>query len=175
MKKKEQKGVYRTIEKEIINSDTGEVLQFEVETEKVLYDKEPDYVKLYLGDIIRLKDLPPTSEKLLMLIVKHMGYNNIFQAYKPLKIIISQQLNISIHTLNNQISNLKRAGILIPLNQYGKGLYLVDPDLFARGNWKDIKNLRLIVEYNSDGTKKLSSNAPQKVRQLVFNFDDNEN
>lgn len=29
MKKKEQKGVYRTIEKEIINSDTGEVLQFE--------------------------------------------------------------------------------------------------------------------------------------------------
>lgn len=168
-------GFYRTIEKETINSETGEVLQFEVETEKIIYEKEPDYVKLYLGDIIRLKDLPPTSEKFLMLIVKYMGYNNIFQAYKPLKIIIAQQLNISLNTLNNQITNLKKAGILIPLEQYGKGLYLVDPNLFARGSWKNIKNLRLVIEYNSDGSKTLLSNAPEKIKQLSFNFEDYEN
>lgn len=169
-----KKGIYKTVEKEIIDSETGEVLQFKTETEKVLYEKEPEYVKLYLKDIVRLKDLPPTSEKLLMLIVKHMGYNNLFQAYKPLKIVMSQQLGMSLNTLNQQISNLRKAGILIPMDKYGRGLYLVDPDLFARGSWKEIKNLRLVIEYNTDGTKKLSSNAPQKLKQLSFNFDENE-
>lgn len=162
----ERKGVYRTLEKEVVDLDTGEVIHSHSETEKVMYEKEPDYVKLYLRDIIRLKDLPPASEKLLMLIVKHMGYNNLFQAYKPIKLMICKQLNISINTLNNQINYLRKAGILVPMAEYGRGLYLVDPDLFARGNWNDIKNLRLIIEYNSDGTKKLSSNAPEKIKQL---------
>jgi len=162
----EKKGVYRTLEKEVIDLDTGEVIHSHSETEKVLYEKEPDYVKLYLRDIVRLKDLPPASEKLLMLIVKHMGYNNLFQAYKPIKLMICKQLNISINTLNNQINYLRKAGILVPMTEYGRGLYLVDPDLFARGNWNDIKNLRLIIEYNTDGTKKLSSNAPEKIKQL---------
>lgn len=160
------KGIYRTLQKEVVDNETGEVLETTTETEKVIYDKEPDYVKLYLKDIIRLKDLPPASEKLLMLIVKHMGYNNLFQAYKPIKLVICKQLNISINTLNQQISNLKKAGILVPMDEYGRGLYLVDPDLFARGNWNDIKNLRLIIEYKTDGTKKLSSNAPEKIKQL---------
>lgn len=169
-----KKGIYRTVEKEIIDTHTGEVLGSKSQTEKVYIEKEPDYVKLYLKDIVRLKDLPPTSEKLLMLIVKHMGYNNLFQAYKPLKLVMSQQLNMSLNTLNQQISNLRKAGILIPMDKYGRGLYLVDPSLFARGSWKDIRNLRLIIEYNIDGTKKLSSNAPEQLKQLSFNFDENE-
>src|SRR5690606_18727288 len=90
--------VYRTLEKEVVDSETGEVLQSITETEKVIYDKEPDYVKLYLKDIIRLKDLPPASEKLLMLIVKHMGYNNLFQAYKPIKLLICKELRSEEHT-----------------------------------------------------------------------------
>lgn len=169
-----KKGIYKTLETEVVDSETGEVLQYKSETEKVYIDKEPDYVKLYLKDIVRLKDLPPTSEKLLLLIVKHMGYNNLFQAYKPLKLVICQQLGMSINTLNNQISNLRKAGILIPMDKYGRGLYLVDPNLFARGSWKDIRNLRLIIDYNVDGTKKLSSNAPEQLKQLSFNFDENE-
>lgn len=167
-----KKGIYKTLETEVIDSETGEVLQYKSETEKVYFDKEPDYVKLYLKDIVRLKELPPTSERLLMVIVKHMGYNNLFQAYKPLKLVICQQLGMSINTLNNQISNLRKAGILIPMDKYGRGLYLVDPNLFARGNWKDIKNLRLVIDYNPDGTKTLSSNAPEKLKQLAFNFDE---
>lgn len=171
---KYKKDIYKTLETEVVDSETGEVLQYKSETEKVYIEKEPDYVKLYLKDIIRLKDLPPTSEKLLLLIVKHMGYNNLFQAYKPLKLVICQQLGMSINTLNNQISNLRKAGILIPMDKYGRGLYLVDPNLFARGSWKDIRNLRLIIDYNLDGTKKLSSNAPEQLKQLSFNFDENE-
>lgn len=163
---KKKGSVYRVLEKEVVDTDTGVVIESTTETERVIYDKEPDYVKLYLRDIVRLKDLPPASEKLLMLIVKHMGYNNLFQAYKPIKLMICKQLGISINTLNNQINYLRKAGILIPMNEYGRGLYLVDPDLFARGNWNDIKNLRLIIEYQSDGTKKLSSNAPEKIKQL---------
>ena len=63
-------GIYKTLEKEVVDAETGEILQYKSETEKVFFDKEPDYVKLYLKDIVRLKELPPTSEKLLFIIVK---------------------------------------------------------------------------------------------------------
>ena len=46
----------------------------------------------------------------------------------------------------------------------------MDPNLFARGSWNDIKQLRLIIDYNIDGSRNLSSNAPQQLKQLSFGF-----
>lgn len=164
---KEKGKYYRDEETIVIDDKTGEVIDSTLKRTQVSYDKEPDYVKLYLNDIIRLKDLPPSTSKVLYLIVKHMGYKNIFQAYKPIKKIMCDELDMPITTLNSTIINLKKAGILIPMAEYGRGLYLVDPNLFARGSWNKIKDLRLIVDYNSKtGERQLTSNAPEKIKQL---------
>lgn len=149
-----------------IDQNSGEIISEQEAITSIEFEREPDYVKLYLDDIVRLKDLPPASAKLLLLIVRNMGYNNIFQAYKPLKMMIIQELGITMNTLNQQISNLKKAGILLPMEEFGRGLYLVDPNLFARGSWKNIKSLRLIIDYHSDGTKTLKSDASKQLKQL---------
>ena len=86
-------------------------------------------------------------------------------ANKFLKEMMVKELKISINTLNMGISNLKKKGILIPVRG-AKGLYIVDPELFARGKWEDIKNLRLVIEYNKDGSKSLKSNAREQLKQL---------
>lgn len=150
----------------IIDEQTGKI-ETKESTKTIAYTKdvEPDFVKLYVADIIRLKDLPPATEKLLLLIVRNMNYNNTFMNHKFLKEMMIKELGISINTLNMGITNLKKKGILIPVKG-AKGLYFVDPELFARGKWEDIKNLRLVIEYNRDGTKSLKSNAREQLKQL---------
>lgn len=164
----ENKKIYQTETKTIIDHQTGEIIQTE-HNQKSFVEREPDYVKLYLEDIARLKDLPPSASSLMTLIIKSMGYNNLFFAFKPLKEMFCEELKMPLNTLNKQIERLKNTGILLPIPNK-RGCYLVDPNLFARGKWEDIKQLRLIIDYNIDGTKTLSSNAPQQLKQLSFGF-----
>ena len=160
-----KKKVYYEETERSVDSESGEI-RTETNRKTSLVEREPDYVKLYLSDIVRLKDLPPSAERILMIIVKHMGYGNFFQAYMPLKKLMAEQLNMSINTINSMIYKLKKSGILIPMEKYGRGLYLVDPNLFGRGKWNEIKDLRLVIEYKEDGSKRLSSNAPEKLKEL---------
>ena len=90
-----------------------------------------------------------------------MGYNNVIPAYKPIKQMIAKKLNISLHTVDKAVKMLKKNGLFIP---FARGMYIADPNLFAKGKWSDIKNLRLVINYESDGTKKLKSNLPEEVQ-----------
>lgn len=138
---------------------TGEILTQKSYINSVL-DKEPDFVKLYLKDVIRLKDLPKNSENVLNLLLKSMSYKNIIPAYAPIKRMICSELNIPMNTLNKSIDNLYKSGILIRVE---RGIYMADPDLFGKGEWKDVKNLRLVIEYKKDGTKHISG---ERIEQL---------
>jgi Firmicute plasmid replication protein (RepL) len=164
----ENKKIYQTETKTIIDHQTGEILQTEHQ-QKGFVEKEPDYVKLYLQDVARLKDLSPSASSLMTLIIRSMGYNNLFFAFKPLKEMFCEELNMPMNTLNKQIERLKNSGILLPIPNK-RGCYLVDPNLFARGSWNDIKQLRLVIDYNIDGSRTLSSNAPAQLKQLSFGF-----
>lgn len=164
----EIKKVYQTEINTVIDHETGEIKTVE-QNQKSYVEREPDYVKLYLQDITRLKDLPPSASSLMTLIIKSMGYNNLFFAFKPLKEMFCEELKMPLNTLNKQIERLKSAGILLAIPNK-RGCYLVDPNLFARGSWNDIKQIRLVIDYNVDGTRTLSSNAPHQLKQLSFNL-----
>lgn len=148
-----------------VDQDTGEVIDL-VKTQTFGIEKEPPYIKMYVDDITRLKDLPPGMSKILMELIKSMGYNNVIPTYKPIKQMICARLGIRMDYLNKAISTFHKKGLLIRLH---RGIYVADPELFARGKWEDIKNLRLVVEYAEDGSKKLVSNLPEEV-QLKLGF-----
>lgn len=102
---------------------------------------------MYVDDITRINDLPIGLSPILLELVKQMGYNNIIPAYKPIKLMVCKRLGISLNYLDKSIQKLDKKGILIRLH---KGIYMADPNLFARGKWEDIKNLRLVIEYKKD-------------------------
>jgi hypothetical protein len=143
----------------ITNVETGEISVIKTHTQSVM-EKEPQYVKLYLADIMKLNDLPKSTEKVMNCLLRSMSYNNIIPAYAPIKRMICSELNIKMVTLNMAIDHLYKAGILIRIE---RGIYMADPNLFGKGEWKNIKNLRLIIEYKEDGTKKISGD---RVNQL---------
>lgn len=152
---------------EILDCETGEILRRKKFT-SALIEKEPPHVKIYLEDIAKINDLPPAAAKVLNILVQNMGYNNMVPMLKPFKEVICRSLDIKMNTLEKVIALLKEKHIL---HVFARGLYILDPYLFAKGRWEDIKNLRLIIEYDKDGNRKLTSNAPDQIKQLSIKFD----
>ncbi len=151
----------------ITDVETGEVTLIE-KTEVTFADREPDFVKLYVSDISRMHGLPPSTDKVLLEIIGQMGYTNIFAAYAPIKRHFCNILGISMDTLNKSIDQLFKKGLLIRVE---RGMYMVDPNLFARGKWEDIKKLRLVIEYDTEnGQRKLSSDAPEQLKKQLKLF-----
>jgi hypothetical protein len=154
-----QKKVSKTEESHLI-SDDGEVVK-SLKTTTYAVEAEPAYIKLYIQDIGVLNNITGKSNEVLLEFIRHMGYNNVIPAYKPIKQMIAKKLNISLHTVDKAVKMLKKNGLFIP---FARGMYIADPNLFAKGKWSDIKNLRLVINYEPDGTKKLKSNLPEEVQ-----------
>ncbi len=124
------------------------------------FEKEPPYVKLYLEDIGRLNNLSGSEQKVLNELVLSMGYNNVVPSYKPVKEMIAAKIGMQYNTLDKAIKELNRKGILI---RKARGLYIMDPNLFGRGQWKDVQKIRMIIEYGTDGTKKINTEISKQL------------
>lgn len=149
--------------KTIIDHETGEIIKTD-DLKSYAVESEPNYVKMYIDDIAKLKDVPQASNDVLRVLVRNMSYGNLVVMIKPIKDKIKEETGLSLNTINKSIQNLYKAGILI---RQSRSVYLVDPNLFAKGKWEDIKKLRLVIEYNNDGTKSINSNM---VEQLKLNI-----
>lgn len=156
----------KTYVKEVLEIKTLE--DGEVVTSKVLettqFDREPPYVKIYLADIGKLNGLNKSEQTLLNELVFNMGYNNIVPSYKPVKQMIAEKIGMPYNTLDKAIKELHKKGILI---RKARGLYLMDPDIFGRGSWKDVQKIRMVVEYGADGRKFVNTEISKQLG--IFN------
>ena len=138
----------------VVDYETGEVKTTNTAaTYKV--ESEPEYVKLYLRDIQRLHDLPASVGTVLYSLIEHTALFPINKEgivmfiNSSLKRDIIKSTNIqNIQTIDNAIHKLVKQEILIRLD---RGKYLLSPHLFGVGAWGNIKNLRMVIEYNKLG------------------------
>lgn len=149
-----------------IDADTGEVISVS-SVQKYKVENEPEYIKMYIHDIIRLKDIPNGMKDIFLAFVRNMSYSNVIPTYKPIKQMLSNDLGVSISYIDNAITEFYKKGLFIRI---ARGMYMADPNLFAKGKWEDIKQLRLVIEYDQGSKqKKLKSNLPEEV-QLKLGF-----
>lgn len=141
--------VTKEISSVVVNNETGEILESKDYKERMV-ETEPEFIKIYLRDIERLANLPKGCSNVMYCLLRYMTYDNevLLTAYAKHK--IAETLNTSLQTLDVQIKNLVEQGIL---TRIARGSYLVNPNLFGRGQWKDIKNIRLTITYDADGRK----------------------
>lgn len=142
------KKVSKVTKNKIINVNTGEI-QEEEEIIDAYVDKEPDYVKLYLKDIIALNDLPKGLDKVINALLKTMSYDNMIILNSFIKKQMTEELGYkTVQVLNNNINKLVNAEILF---RKGTGTYQVNARYFGRGHWHDIQEIRLEQIYSSKG------------------------
>lgn len=155
-----EKKIIHVQEVEEISTDSEGNFMSRKQTNVSAFEKEPPYVKVYLEDIGRLNGLDPAEQKLVNELVFNMGYNNVVPSYKPVKEMIAQRIGVSLSTVNNCIQSLYKKGVLI---RKARGFYIMDPNIFGRGSWKDVKNIRMTIEYNSDGTKTINTEVSKQL------------
>jgi len=137
---------------------TGEINQ-EINSQTIKLPKEPPFIKLYLEDLVKLNNLPKSNSSVLYELIKLVNYNGEINLSPFSKERIIKKLKIkNPKSLDNSIQQLVKTDIM---KRIGRGSFLLNPSLFAKGSWNDIRRLRekyieLKIIYNSNGKKDIS-------------------
>lgn len=141
-----------------VDYETGEIKN--ESTDSVYsFPSEPPFVKLYLADIEKLFNLPLNASDLIYALLRYMNYDGDMIIVSDQKKDIAEKFNCSLSHINNQITLLTKRDILI---RKGRSRYMLNPHLFAKGQWNDIKRLRdsyfeLKIKYSPTGNRVISS------------------
>ena len=142
-------------ETETVN-ENGEVLNKKNE-QTILIAPEPNYIKLYIDTVLTFKELPITLNPILNELLKRMSYANyddpnggqIVRVTGYDRNIICKNLDIKLNTLVKAITNLCKHDILRRIGGTKSSAYQVNPYIFGKGEWKDIKAIRATFDFNT--------------------------
>lgn len=133
-------------EKSFLNSEG--VIDSSIEYTVTKIPQEPPYVKLYVNEISRLYDLRSLQKEVLLELATRSGYTGEVSLGPRLKSSIAFRLNTTLPTLDNTLSFLVKKGLM---KRVGRGEFLLDPHIFARGDWKDILERRATYKEINSG------------------------
>lgn len=128
--------------------------------------KEPPYIKLYIEDLARLMGLG--NSEILLYIGASVGYDGIVSLSTTRRARIALTCGVSEKTVRNSITEYLRAGVL---RRVGRAEYELDPHLFGKGEWADIRDrrarFRVELDYGPDGrmirTRKLAADEAARA------------
>lgn len=165
-----------------VNLETGEVTT-EVEktnrTVKIPNSTEPNYIKLYLNDVINLAsvdilDVKNTRVDVLYCVLTYIDYHNEIILPLNRREEISEKCGITIDGFNKVLKNLVENQLLFQKidTKTGKpirSLYIANPHFFGRGKWEDIFNLRMTITYNPSTKRYIQTEInPDQQRTLAL-------
>lgn len=137
--------VYREVTTTI---DGGGNITEEVRRQKLRVEREPNFIKLYLADLLYIRDLPAGLSGILLALLQRMSYKNDIVINSAIKREIAETTNVKFATVNKAITQFVKGELLI---RKDRGLYLFNPHLFARGDWSDIQEIRATIRWNNTG------------------------
>jgi len=127
--------------------------------------KEPPFVKVYLDSILFMNDLPKNLNPVLQILLTKMPVGGgAIAISSAVKRDIAKQLGCSFSKINNAVSQLYQGGLLL---RKDVGYYQFNPMFFGRGEWKDIKALRLTTTFDMRGTSFMAQVAKHKEQQQL--------
>lgn len=127
--------------KETYDNKTGEFSKGERTSTFLGKEKEPNFIKMYLDDIEILHRLPKNSGDVLHELLRNMNYESEITVNSLMKKRICEKLNIkNERSINNYLSQMVEKDVL---QRVGRGVYIVNPYLIAKGDWNDIRGLRV--------------------------------
>jgi len=145
--REEKRKVFQSHQQTTMDGSTGEVQNELVITSRHI-GTEPEYIKMYIDDILHLSKIPQGLNQVLYALIKLMNYEGQIVLNSSVKKLICTQIGKSMATLDKALTGFVKEEVLMRVD---KGIYLANPYLFGRGNWNDIKKIRLTIEWNSKG------------------------
>jgi hypothetical protein len=148
---------------------TGEIISQNkqvIELRKM--EPEPNYIKLYIDDLARLVGLQEGHKSILPYIAASVDYEGFVSLSAGRKARIAASAGCSVKSINNAITEYVKRGILV---RVGYGEYELDPHLFAKGEWRKIRERRLRfamkVTYSETGGRSIETEVIQDLDDEV--------
>jgi hypothetical protein len=156
-----------TLTSQTVNIETGEVI--ETTNKTISFEREPDFIKLYLDDMTRILDLNLSEQKTMFALLRKMNYDCEIILTTLIRKDLLNVLKMPLNTFKHSIANLVEKGIML---RKANNHYLVNPRLFARGSWNDIQKIRMSVIYSPKG--KMVYTDFDYQGELPFDMDNNK-
>lgn len=150
--KREDKTTYERL---IIDHQQGTVLQEEYIQRR---GAEPPFIKLYLDCLCNFKGLSKSLNPILIEFLKYMTYANaaestggqIIYLNAALKRQIALNTGKTVKRIEQALTDFVKTGIF---KRIATGTYQVNAELFGKGDWKDIKNIRATFDFGNGTIK----------------------
>jgi len=155
----DKKNYNNVVKETLVVNNSGQILQDEIKT--ISFDREPDYIKLYLDDLTSLYKLQKTQHNVLYALLPYLNYRSEIVLTKVIKVNIAANIGVKPNTIEHTLVELCKNEILI---KKGINYYLANPFLFAKGSWKDIKQIRATITWDKTG-RKITTNFERKDTQ----------
>lgn len=138
-----------TYNKIIVDHETGEITETEIVHKQGV---EPSFVKLYLDCIFQFKGLSTSLNPILLGFLKRMSYaspellegGQIIYVNAQMKRDIAKEVGKSVKRVEQALTDFVKTEIF---KRIATGTYQVNPYIFGRGEWKDIKNIRTTLDF----------------------------
>ena len=146
-----ERKVIKTYDKVTVDNTTGEVIR-----EEYVYKRsaEPHYVKLYIDCLCDFKGISKSLNPILLGFVKRMSYANpdkefggqILYLNAAFKKVVAAECGVTVKRVDQAITDFVKSGIFA---RVATATYQVNPEMFGRGRWKDIKNIRAKFDFGA--------------------------
>ena len=136
-------------EENTVDKETGEIIR---RTTVLQFDREPNYVKLYLdclGVALGNNGLGSGINELFVEVLKLASYAEggqhvVLNSYN--KAIICKNTGKTLRRLDMAIRTWTENNVL---KRVARGTYQINPWLFGKGEWRDIRSLRATFDFSA--------------------------
>ena len=132
----------------LVDAVTGEVLSTAYPQAEM---KQPDYFKWFVTRQF-FDSIPFECLKLFARLADDADYHGITHVSEKTYFEM-QVMGHTAQVVRNKVQKLKKARWLLPTGR--RGVYRINPYLFAKGSWKDIRNIQRLsdeVAWKPEGT-----------------------
>ena len=142
-----------------VNHATGEIIE-ESSFSMVKFPQEPEYVKMYIKDLCAITSVNDSDQALLRHLLLRLDYEGFVLLSTRIRNSMARSLSITNKTLRNRLNNLVKADLIKPI---ARNEYRVNPNYFARGNWKSVCEQRLAysmtISYSEEEGRSITTEA----------------
>lgn len=166
--KTEGKVIY---ERTVVDHERGEILEQEFIHKR---GAEPPFIKLYLDCLCNFKGLSKSLNPILLEFLKYMTYANtsdpnggqIIYLNAALKKNIATATGKTVKRIEQAITDFVKTGVF---TRIATSTYQVNAELFGKGDWKDIKNIRATFDFGKGTieTEIVTEEEPKPQRKAI--------
>lgn len=120
----------------ILDHKTGEILE------------EPEFVKLYVRDLCRVKGLSATQYKIFTFMLANMNGDNVVSFGPRTKEKFLLEQSIKPQTFNNNVSQLIDASLIARI---GRNEFLINKQYAVKVDWERVQSIVWTTVYSKNG------------------------